>query len=42
MKDQIDPIENENAPNEYKPNELTKLDRIARATIQMHLFETVY
>ena len=42
VKSRIDPIKNESAPNEYKPNEWTKLDRIACATIQMHLFESVY
>ena len=35
VKDQMDPIENENAPKEYKPNEWTKLDRIACASIWM-------
>ena len=38
VKGQIDPIENENAPE----NEWLKLDRIVRATIRMHLSESVY
>ena len=42
VKGQIDPIENELAPEEYKPNEWTKLDRIACATIRMHMSESVY
>ena len=42
VKDQIDPIENKSPPEEYKSNEWTKLDCIAHATIQMHLFESVY
>ena len=42
VKGQIDPIETENALEGYKPPEWTKLDRIVYATIQMHLFETVY
>ena len=36
------PIENENALKKYKPNEWMKLDWVACATIQMHLFEFVY
>ena len=42
VKGQIDPIETENPPEAYKPNEWQKLDRIVRATIQMHLSESVY
>ena len=42
IKGQIDPIENENAPKIYKANEWQKLDRIVRATIRMHLSESVY
>ena len=42
VKGQIDPIENENAPEKYKANEWQKLDRIVRATIRMHLSESVY
>mgnify|MGYP000238107944 CR=1 FL=1 len=42
IKGQIDPIENENAPEIYKANEWQKLDRIVRATIWMHLSESVY
>ena len=38
---QIDPIENENAPDEYRLNEWTKLDWIVQATIWMHLSELV-
>ena len=42
VKGQIDPIENENSPEAYKANEWLKLDRIVRATIRMHLSESVY
>ena len=42
VKGHINPIENKNALDEYKPNEWTKLDRIVRTTIQMHLSESVY
>ena len=42
VKGQIDPIENENAPEGYKPLEWEKLDIIDRATIWMHLSESVY
>ena len=42
VKGQIDPIETKNPPNGYKPNERQKLDRIVRATIRMHLSESVY
>ena len=42
VKGQLHPIENENPPKGYKPNEWMKLDRIGRATIQMHLSESVY
>ena len=42
FKGQIVPIENENAPEIYKANEWQKLDRIVRATIRMHLSESVY
>ena len=42
VKGQIDPIENENAPEIYKANEWQKLDKIFRATIRMHLSESVY
>jgi hypothetical protein len=38
----IDPIERDTAPATYKPEVLAKLDRIARATIRMHLSESVY
>ena len=42
VKGQIDPIENESAPEIYKANEWQKLDRIVRPTIRMHLSESVY
>ena len=42
VKGQIDPIENEAAPEIYKANEWQKLDRIVCATIRMHLSESVY
>ena len=42
VKGQIDPIENESAPEIYIANEWQKLDRIVRATIRMHLSESVY
>ena len=42
VKGQIHPIETENAPEGYKPNEWKKLDRIFRATIRMHLSESMY
>ena len=42
VKGQIDPIENENSLEAYKANEWLKLDRIIRATIRMHLSESVY
>ena len=42
VKGQIDPIENESAPEIYKANEWQKLDRIVRASIRMHLSESVY
>jgi hypothetical protein len=38
----IDPIEHDTAPATYKPEVWTKLDRVARATIRMHLSESVY
>ena len=38
----IHPIETENPPEGYKPNEWQKLDRIVYATIRMHLSESVY
>jgi hypothetical protein len=38
----IDPIEHDTAPATYKPKVWTKLDRVARATIRMHLSESVY
>ena len=42
VRGQIDPIEKENALEEYKPNEWMKLDQVARATIHMYLPESVY
>ena len=41
VKDQINPIEIENAPERYKPIEWQKVETV-RATIQMHLLELVY
>jgi hypothetical protein len=38
----IDPIENATAPTTYKPEVWAKLDHVARATIRMHLSESVY
>jgi hypothetical protein len=38
----IDPIEHDMAPATYKPDVWTKLDRVACATIRMHLSESVY
>jgi hypothetical protein len=38
----IDPIENATAPATSKPDVWAKLDRVARATIRMHLSESVY
>jgi hypothetical protein len=38
----IDPIENATAPAMYKPELWGKLDRVGRATIRMHLSESVY
>ena len=42
VKGEIDPIETENPLEAYKPNEWQKLDRIVRATIWMHMSESVY
>jgi hypothetical protein len=38
----IDPTKHATAPATYKPEVWTKLDRVARGTIQMHLSESVY
>jgi hypothetical protein len=38
----IDPIEHDTAPTIYKPEVWTKLDRVSRETIRMHLSESVY
>ena len=42
VKGKINRIKFENSLEEYKPNEWTKLDRIVRATIWIHLSESVY
>mgnify|MGYP002776052627 CR=1 FL=1 len=42
VKGQIDSIENENPQEAYKANEWQKLDKIVRATIQMHMSESLY
>ena len=42
VKVQIHPIETKNAREGYKPNEWQKLDRVVRATIRMHLLESLY
>jgi hypothetical protein len=42
VRGQIDPIEHDTAPAAYKPEFWTKLDRVVRATIRMHLSESVY
>ena len=42
VKDQIYLIENAMAPSYVKPKEWTRKDRIARATIRMHLSELEY
>jgi hypothetical protein len=42
VRGQIDPIEHENTPATYKPEEWKRLDRVACATIRMHLSESVY
>jgi hypothetical protein len=39
---QIDPIEHDTAPATYKPEVWTKMERVVRATIRMHLSESVY
>jgi hypothetical protein len=38
----IDPIEHDTALATYKPDLWAKLDRVSRATIRMHLSESVY
>ena len=40
VKGQIDPIENEIAPEIFKANEWQKLERIVRTIIRMHLSES--
>ena len=42
VKGQIDLIENATAPSSVKLEEWTRMDRVARATIRMHLSESVY
>jgi hypothetical protein len=42
VRGQIDPIEHDSAPTAYKPKVWTKLDWVVRATIQMHLSESMY
>ena len=42
VKGQIDLIEIATAPSSVKPEEWTRKDWIARATIWMHLSESVY
>jgi hypothetical protein len=42
VRGQIDPIEHDTTPATYKPEVWTKLDRVVRATIRMHLSESVY
>jgi hypothetical protein len=42
VRGQIDPIEHDTAPTTYKPKVWTKLDRVVRATIRMHLSKSVY
>ena len=42
VKGQIDLIETENPLEGYKLNEWQKLDRIVRATIRVHLLESLY
>jgi hypothetical protein len=42
VRGDIDPIENATAPATYKLEVWAKLDRVARATIRMHLSESVY
>ena len=42
VKGQIDLIENATVPTGTKPEEWNRMDRIARATIRMHLSESVY
>jgi hypothetical protein len=39
---QIDPLEHDLAPTTYKPEVWTKMDSVLRATIRMHLSESVY
>ena len=42
VKGQIDLVENANVPTGIKPEELNRKDRVARATIRMHLSKSVY
>ena len=42
VKGEIDLIENATTPSTVKPEEWNRKDRVARATIRMHLSESVY
>jgi hypothetical protein len=42
VRGQIDPIEYDTTPATYKPEEWKRMDQVARATIRMHLSESVY
>jgi hypothetical protein len=42
VRGQIEPIEHDTALATYKPEAWTKLYRVVRATIRMHLYESVY
>jgi hypothetical protein len=42
VRSYIDPIEHDTAPATYNPEVWRKLDRVACATIRMHLSESVY
>jgi hypothetical protein len=39
---QIDPIKHDTAPATYKPEVWTKMDRVVRASIWMHLSKSMY
>jgi hypothetical protein len=42
VRGQIDPIEHDTALATYKPEIWTKMDRVVRTTIRMHLSESMY
>jgi hypothetical protein len=42
IRGSVDPIEHDTAPAMYKPKVWMKLDQVGRATIRMHLSESVY